>query len=118
LDNLGLAVSTLIEPWLDGEVAVLSLDDTLVRLPAGCNLTSRLDVDARLYDPPAVRQPRTPGRPRKRSPRRPTPRQMLTQRTRRPSLNIYGRRDRLPVAEQVARMHAVPDRPLRIVAVD
>ncbi len=90
----------------------------LANLPANCDLTSRLDLDARLYDPPPVRRPGTKGRPRKRGQRLPTPRQMLAQRTRRLTLNIYGRRDRSRVADHIARVHAVPDRPLRIVAVE
>ena len=90
----------------------------LAHLPETCDLTSRLDLDARLYDPPPARKPGTPGRPRKRGRRLPTPRQMLAQRTRRLTLKIYGRRDRSRVAEQVARVYAVPDRPLRIVAVE
>jgi hypothetical protein len=90
----------------------------LAHLPENCDLTSRLDLDARLYDPPPVRRPGTNGRPRKRGRRLPTPRQMLEQRSRRLTLDIYGRRDRSRVADQVARVHAVPDRPLRIVAVE
>jgi SRSO17 transposase len=90
----------------------------LAHLPANCDLTSRLDLNARLYDAPPVRKPGTNGRPRKRGRRLPTPRQMLDQRTRRLTLNIYGRRDRSRVADQVARVHAVPQRPLRIVAVE
>jgi SRSO17 transposase len=90
----------------------------LAHLPENCDLTSRLDLDARLYDPPPVRKPGTNGRPRKRGQRLSTPRQMLEQRTRRLTLSIYGRRDRSRVADQVARVHAVPDRPLRIVAVE
>ena len=90
----------------------------LAHLPENCDLTSRLDLDARLYDPPPVRKPGTNGRPRKRGQRLPTPRQMLARRTPRLTLDIYGRRDRSRVADQVARVHAVPDRPVRIVAVE
>jgi hypothetical protein len=90
----------------------------LGKLPGNCDLTSRLDLDARLYDPPPARKPGTNGRPRKRGARLPTPRQMLEPRTRHVALDIYGRRDRSRVADQVARVHAVPDRPLRIVAVE
>lgn len=90
----------------------------LAHLPANCDLTSRLDLNARLYDAPPIRKPGTNGRPRKRGRRLPTPRQMLGQRTRRLTLNIYGRRDRSRVADQVARVYAAPERPLRIVAVE
>ncbi len=89
----------------------------LKHLPDNCDLTSRLDLDARLYDAPPKRQPGTNGRPRKRGKRLPTPRQMLEQRTRHLTLNIYGRRDRSRVADGLAHWHALPDRPLRIVAV-
>jgi len=87
-------------------------------LPENCDLTSRLDLDARLYETPPVRKPGTQGRPRKRGARLPSPRQMLTGRVARHTLNIYGRRDRVRMADGVARVYAVPDRPLRIVAVE
>ena len=90
----------------------------LAHLPENCDLTSRLGLDARLYDPPPVRKPGTNGRPRKRGQRLLTPRQMLEQRTRRLTLDIYGRRDRSRVADQVARVYALPCRPLRVVAVE
>jgi len=90
----------------------------LAHLPENCDLTSRLGLNARLYDPPPVRKPGTNGRPRKRGQRLLTPRQMLEQRTRRLTLDIYGRRDRSRVADQVARVYALPCRPLRVVAVE
>jgi SRSO17 transposase len=90
----------------------------LAHLPGNCDLTSRLGLNARLYDAPPVRKPGTNGRPRKRGQRLPTPRHMLAQRTRRLTLNIYGRHDRSRVADRVARVYAVPERPLRIVAVE
>lgn len=90
----------------------------LAHLPENCDLTSRLVLDARLYDPPPVRKPGTNGRPRRRGRRLSTPQQMLEQRTRRLTLDIYGRRDRSRVADQVARVYAVPCRPLRVVAVE
>ena len=43
---------------------------------------------------------------------------MLEPRTRRLTLALYGRRDRSRVADPVARVYAVPQRPLRIVAVE
>jgi hypothetical protein len=91
--------------------------NVLKHLPSNCDLTSRLDLDARLYEAPPQRKAGKNGRPRKRGKRLPTPRQMLKGRTRRLSLKIYGRRDRSRVADGVARVHAVPDRPLRIVVV-
>jgi Transposase DDE domain len=93
----------------------------LNHLPVNCELTSRLLLDARLYDPPAVGQPgtrRKRGRPRKRGQRLPTPRQMLDQHARRMDLDIYGRTDRVRVNDVEARVFAAPDRPLRIVATE
>ena len=90
----------------------------LAHLPANCDLTSRLVLNARLYAAPPVRKPGTHGRPRKRGQPLPTPRKMLEPRTRRLTLDLYGRRDRSRVADQVARVYAVPQRPLRIVAVE
>jgi hypothetical protein len=87
-------------------------------LPKNCDLTSRLDLDARLYEAPPVRKPGTNGRPRRRGTRLPSPRQMLTGRAKRQTLNIYGRRDRVRMTDCVARVYAVPERPLRIVAVE
>lgn len=87
-------------------------------LPANCDLTSRLDLDARLYDAPPKRKPKQQGRTPKRGRKLPTPKKMLEGRTRSLTLNLYGRRDRVRIAETAARPHAVPDRPLRIVAVD
>jgi hypothetical protein len=87
-------------------------------LPNNCDLTSRLDLDARLHDAPPVREPGTNGRPRKRGNRLPSPRQMLTGRARRRTLNIYGRRDKVRTVDTVAHVYAVPTRPLRVVAVE
>jgi hypothetical protein len=91
----------------------------LLKLPGNCDLTSRLKMDARLYDaPPAHRKSRKGGRPRKRGTRLPTPGTMLKGRCRRPTLDIYGRRDKSRVAECVARVYAAPGRALRVVAVE
>lgn len=95
-----------------------------LHLPDNCDLTSRLTLDARLYDAPP--QPRPDGkghsakrgRPRKRGPALPGPREMLHQRGRRLTLNIYGRRDYVRVIDQVAHLYAMPDRPVRVVAVE
>jgi hypothetical protein len=89
-----------------------------LKLPANCDLTSRLDLDARLHEACPVRKSGTNGRPRRRGKRLPTPRQMLTQRNRRLTLNIYGRKDRSRVADRVAYLYAMPDRPVRVVAVE
>jgi hypothetical protein len=88
----------------------------LCHLPTNCDLTSRLVKDARLYRPRPERKRGTNGRPRKRGDRLPTPQQMLAGRCRRLSLNIYGRTEQARVADQVAYVHAAPERPLRVVA--
>jgi hypothetical protein len=90
----------------------------LAEVPENCDLTSRLDLDARLYAAPPPRAPGRPGRPRVRGARLPSPRQMLAQRGRRVTLDLYGRRDRVRLVEAVARTFAVPGRALRIVAVE
>lgn len=87
-------------------------------LPKNCDLTSRLDLDARLHEAAPMRKPGTNGRPRKRGRRLDTPRQMLTNRCRRITLDIYGRKDRSRVADQVACLYSMPDRPVRVVAVE
>jgi hypothetical protein len=90
----------------------------LNQLPSNCDLTSRLLMDARLYDAPPVRKPGQKGRPRKRGERLPTPNAMLDARCRHVSLEIYGRQDKARVADCEARVYAAPLRPLRVVAVD
>jgi hypothetical protein len=90
----------------------------LLNLPDNCDLTSRLTMDARLYDAPVNVKRRRGGRPRKRGRRLPTPEQMLRGRCRRLTLDVYGRRDTSRVAECVARCYAAPDRPLKVVAVE
>ena len=87
-------------------------------LPENGDLTSRLGLDARLYETPPLPKPGTNGRPRKRGERLPSPRQRLTGRARRLMLNIYGRRDKVRLTDCVARVYAVPQRPLPIVAVE
>lgn len=90
----------------------------LLQLPDNCDLTSRLDLDARLHEAVPVRKPGTNGRPRRRGQRLPTPRQMLQGRCRRLTLNIYGRKDRSRAADCLAYLYAMPDRPVRVVAVE
>ena len=93
-------------------------ESVLGHLPATCDLTSRMPMNARLYEAPPSRTPGTRGRPRKRGARLPTPAQMLGQRARRATHDIYGRKQKARVADAVARWHNVPARPLRIVAVE
>ena len=90
----------------------------LLNLPGNCGLTSRLKMDARLYDAPVNRPGRKGGRPRKRGERLPAPGQMLAGRCRHLTLQIYGRKDKSRVAECVARCHADPGRGLKVVAVE
>jgi hypothetical protein len=90
----------------------------LNHLPSNCDLTSRLLLKARLYDPPPQRLPGTNGRPRKRGPQLPTPEQMLRERARRVELSLYGRKDRVRLCDTVAHVYAAPQRPLRVVAVE
>lgn len=85
-------------------------------LPNNCDLTSRLLLNARLYTAPPERCPGANGRPRKRGDLLPTPEQMLNERATRVELTIYGRQDRVRLCDTVARVHAAPERPLRVVA--
>ncbi len=87
-------------------------------LPANCDLTSRLPKNARLYAAPPERKPGTNGRPRKRGDLLPTPVALLAGRCRHVTLTIYGRSQTARVAGQEARVHAAPERPLRVVAVE
>lgn len=91
--------------------------NVLLALPGNCDLTSRLTMDARLYDAPIQRKGRKSGRPRKRGKKRATPQAMLERRCQHLTLDIYGRKDRSRVSECIARVFAAPDRPLRVVAV-
>jgi SRSO17 transposase len=88
------------------------------RLPEQCDLTSRAVIDARLYEAPPVPKVGQKGRPRKRGQKLPTPKEMLAQRCRRVSLEIYGRTEQARLADVCARMFTTPDRPLRVVAIE
>jgi hypothetical protein len=87
-------------------------------LPGNCDLTSRAVLDARLYEAPPMREPGQRGRSRRRGKKLPTPKEMLAKRCRRIELSIYGRSEAARVADAEARMFAVPERALRIVAVE
>jgi hypothetical protein len=86
-------------------------------LPANCDLTSRLVLDARLHDAPSAPKGGR-GRPRKRGDRLPTPNEMLDARASRRTMDIYGRREQMRLCDMVGRVFKVPDRPLRVVAVE
>ena len=90
----------------------------LSHLPENCDLTSRLTLSARLYEAAPQHKPGQKGRPRKRGDRLPTPDEMLTVRARRVILKIYGRQEQARVCEAEARVFAVPERPLKVVAVE
>jgi hypothetical protein len=90
----------------------------LGRLPSNCQLTSRLVLDARLHASAPERAPGGKGRPRERGERLPTPEQLLTGRCRRLELAIYGRKDKVRLAEQAGCAYHVPGRLLRVVAVE
>lgn len=92
-------------------------ESVLGNLPKNCDLTSRLGQDARLYDAPPNPTGRR-GRPRVRGEKLPTPGEMLDEHCQRKELDIYGRRQKFRIADQVARRFQVPDRSLRIVAVE
>jgi hypothetical protein len=93
-------------------------ESVLAHLPVNCDLTSRLPMNARLYEAPPPRKPGARGRPRKRGARLPTPAQMLRQRARRVTLSMYGDKRKARLTDTVARCHNVPDRPLRVVATE
>jgi len=90
----------------------------LSHLPENCDITSRLTLSARLYEVASQRKPGQKGRPRKRGDRLPTPQEMLAVRARRLVLEIYGRQEQARVCEAEARVFAVPERPLKVVAVE
>lgn len=90
----------------------------LNHLPENCALTSRLLLDARLYDAPAEREAGRRGRPRKRGELLPTPAAMLEGRCRRVEFDIYGRTETARIADCEARVHKSPGRPLRVVALE
>ena len=90
----------------------------LCNLPENCDITSRLLPTARLYGPPPTPPKSRTGRPRKRGDRLPSPAAMLEGRCRRVTLDIYGRSQKARVSDCVARVHAAPIRPLRVVATE
>lgn len=92
--------------------------NVLGKLPENFDLTSRLVVDARLYEAPPERQAGAKGRPRVRGKKLPTPGEMLAGRCPHVALEVYGRTQKARIAECEARVFAVPGRALRVVAVD
>lgn len=90
----------------------------LCHLPQNFDLTSRLVLNARLYELPPARQPGVRGRPRRRGAKLPTPAEMLAERCANVTLDLYGRHDRVRLASAQACQRAAPERLLRIVAVE
>jgi hypothetical protein len=90
----------------------------LGHLPANCDQTGRLPLNARLHEAPSARAPGRPGRPCKRGRRLPAPDQMRAQRAHRTVLAIYGRKDHVRLVTTVAFWYGVPSRPLKIVVVE
>jgi hypothetical protein len=90
----------------------------LSELPKNCDLTSRLVMNARLHALPPAPETGRKGRRRKRGEQLPTPEQLLDARAQRLTLDLYGRRDKVRLAEQCGCVRAVPDRLLKIVAVE
>lgn len=87
-------------------------------LPAHCQYTGRLLLDAALYAPAPPRRPGTAGRPRVKGQRLPTPRQMLTGRCRRLTLDLYGRHERVRLSTvQALWYRSSGGRLLRVVVV-
>jgi hypothetical protein len=89
----------------------------LGHLPPNCDLTSRLLQKARLHAAPPPKTGKR-GRPCKRGRPLPTPEQMLAQRARHVSLAVYGRLQQARVCDTLAYLYHVPDRLVRVVAVE
>jgi hypothetical protein len=75
-------------------------------------------LDARLHAAPGKRTPNAKGRPRKRGERLPNPEQMLKQRGRRITVDLYRRSTRMRLVDAVARVFRVPGRDLRVVVTE
>ena len=90
----------------------------LAARPRNCEMTSRLRLDARLYDAPPAPVKGSKGRPRKRGDQLPAPAEMLRQRSRHIELAIYGRQQKARVCDAEARLFALPGLALRVVAVE
>jgi len=93
--------------------------DTLRQLPANCDLTARWQMNARLCQPAPTRRPSGRRGPLpKRGPRLPSPRQMLEERCPRLDIELYGKSHKLRVASCLACLYTVPERLLRMVAIE
>jgi hypothetical protein len=92
----------------------------LNRIPASIAVTGRVVFNSRMYDPPPVRDPNRPGRPRKRGERLPAPIDLLaTNRLRRLTMQLYnGQAYKMRVTQQVGRFHKAPERDVKVVVAD
>lgn len=93
--------------------------DTLRQLPGNCDLTARWQLNVRLCRPaPTQRRPGQRGPLPGRGPMLPSPLQMLEGRCDRLEVPLYGKPRPLRVASCVGCLYTVPQRPLRLVAVE
>lgn len=92
----------------------------LAQMPPEMEVTGRVVLNVRLYEPAPPRRSGQPGRPRKRGRRLPSPERMLEQpRLRRMRLRCYQHSDfPMRVAEAVGCFYHAPKRLVRVVAVE
>ena len=88
-------------------------------LPGNCEMTGRTHLEAGLYAPAPKRKDNARGRSRKKGQKLATPRKMLyMNKTRTVKLNIYGRKEKMKIAERECLWYSVAvSRLLKIVAV-
>jgi FOG: Transposase len=89
----------------------------LKNLPKNCDLTSRLKLNAWIFDEPPMQQGQR-GRKRIKGGRLPSPNEMLKQRAKRKTIKIYGRKESVRICDCRGRLRHVPTRPVRVVAVE
>lgn len=125
--QLAVEMITLLASWLpertleivgDSEYAGKSISR---HLPPNVHLTSRMVMNAALYDLPSKRQPGQLGAPRKKGDRLPSPAEWAASRKTRwtkPTVTLYGRSVRVWYKSRVALWYnSAGTRPVRIVVV-
>ena len=85
-------------------------------LPSNCDLTSRLRMDAWLFDDPPPYSGK--GRRLKKGKRLAAPQEMIKNRAQRLELKIYGRKHKMRVVDCRARLRFLVDRPVRVVVIE